>query len=61
MGIIRNILWVALFLASTFAFTVLFEHGPDNFSSNAQKDWESLVKFCQSAKDGKTDAKTTKP
>ena len=58
MGIIRTILWVALFLASTFAFTVLFEHGTDHFSDNAQKDWESLVKFCQSKTDSKPGAPT---
>jgi hypothetical protein len=48
MGLIRTLLWVALFLASTFVFTVLFEHGTQNFSDNAQKDWAALVKLCQS-------------
>jgi uncharacterized protein len=56
MGLIRTLLWVALFLASTFAFTVLFEHGTQNFSDNAQKDWVALVKLCQSTTDGKPPA-----
>ena len=42
MGLIRLIFWAAIFLASTFAFTVLFEHGPTNYVQNAQKEWTSL-------------------
>jgi hypothetical protein len=38
MGIIRNIFWVAFFLAATFGFIVLFEHGPSNFVENAKKE-----------------------
>ena len=38
MGLIRSLFWFALFLAATFAFTVLFEHGTTNFSENAQKE-----------------------
>jgi len=39
--------WVALFLVSTFAFTVLFEHGTHNYFANAQREWSSLTQFYQ--------------
>lgn len=42
MALIRNIFWTAIFLASTFAFTVLFEHGPTDFIPNAKKEAEVL-------------------
>jgi hypothetical protein len=42
MGLIRNIFWVIFFLAATFAFIVLFEHGPMNFPENAQKEANQL-------------------
>lgn len=42
MGLIRLIFWAAIFIASTFAFTVLFEHGTTNYVQNAQKEWSSL-------------------
>lgn len=38
------LLWFALFLVATFAFTVLFEHGPLNYVENAQKELETLQK-----------------
>ena len=42
MALIRNIFWLAVFLASTFAFTVLFEHGPTDFIQNAKKEADVL-------------------
>ncbi len=42
MGLIRSLFWFAIFLAATFAFTVLFEHGPANFSENASKEFQTL-------------------
>ena len=42
MALIRFLFWAAIFLASAFAFTVLFEHGPMNFGENAKKEKESL-------------------
>ncbi len=42
MALIRTLFWTAIFLASTFAFTVLFEHGPTNFVQNAQSEAEVL-------------------
>jgi hypothetical protein len=45
MSLIRNLFWFAVFLAATFAFTVLFEHGPENFGQNAKKEMDSLTKL----------------
>lgn len=45
MSILRSIFWFAIFLASTFAFTVLFEYGPTDFSKNAQKEFANLSKY----------------
>src|SRR5690242_16649393 len=45
MALIRSIFWFAIFLGSTFVFTVLFEHGPANFSENSKKEYESLTKL----------------
>ena len=42
MGLIRNIFWVVFFLAATFTFTVLFEHGFSNFAANAKKEAELM-------------------
>ncbi|MEP6671188.1 MAG: hypothetical protein ABJF10_18650 [Chthoniobacter sp.] len=42
MALIRNLFWTAIFLAATFAFTVLFEHGPTDFIPNAKKEFETL-------------------
>ena len=42
MALIRNLFWIAVFLAATFAFTVLFEHGPTNFVQNAKKEADIL-------------------
>jgi len=57
MALIRNIFWIAIFLAATFAFTVLFEHGPTNFVQNAKKEADVLkamysTKPLKPAKDG---------
>jgi hypothetical protein len=45
MNLIRNLFWFAVFLGATFAFTVLFEHGPANFGDNAKKEAELLTKL----------------
>jgi hypothetical protein len=42
MALIRFLFWSAVFLASAFAFTVIFEHGPTNFMENAKKEKESI-------------------
>jgi hypothetical protein len=33
---------MAIFVGSTFAFTVLFEHGPADFVNNAKKEGQTL-------------------
>ncbi len=43
MALLRALFWLAIFLISTFAFTVLFEHGTSNFADNAQTQWHSLT------------------
>lgn len=53
MGLLRMLFWVALFLASTFAFTVLFEHGTTNYMQNVEKEFDGMKKLYQQ----KTDAK----
>lgn len=42
MAIIGKLFWLALFLAFTFSFLVLFEYGPSNFRDNAPKEWVTL-------------------
>jgi hypothetical protein len=42
MALIRNLFWIAIFIASTFLFTVLFEHGPTDFVQNAKKEADVL-------------------
>lgn len=42
MAAIRTLFWTAIFLGATFAFTVIFEHGPSNFGENAKKEAEIL-------------------
>ena len=42
MNLIRAAFWIALFVASTFCFLVLFEHGFSNFGDSAKKEVESL-------------------
>jgi hypothetical protein len=42
MALIRSIFWFALFIAATFTFTVIFEHGFHDFQGNAQKEYTML-------------------
>ena len=43
MALLRLAFWGTLFVLSTFAFTVLFEHGPMNFFEDAKKEKETLA------------------
>jgi hypothetical protein len=45
MALIRSLFWFALFLAATFGFTVLFEHGTTDYFANAKKEKEYLMKM----------------
>ena len=42
MALIRFLFWTAVFIAATFGFTVLFEHGTSNFQENARKEYDYL-------------------
>ncbi len=42
MATLRSLFWFTLFLAATFAFTVLFEHGTSDFQSNSKKEFDYL-------------------
>jgi hypothetical protein len=42
MSLLRTAFWIALFLASTFLFTVLFEYGTENFRDDAKKEYLNL-------------------
>jgi len=53
MALLRLIFWVALFLVSTLVFTVLFEHGFADFSTNARKEMDSLKQMVVSKPDPK--------
>ena len=44
MALLRTVFWFALFLAATFVFTVIFEHGPMNFRENAVKEYDTWAK-----------------
>jgi hypothetical protein len=55
MSLLRSLFWFALFLVATFAFTVLFEHGTDNYFENAKKEKEYLLKMVSSAPEKKGD------
>ncbi|MBS0656669.1 MAG: hypothetical protein JSR82_00315 [Verrucomicrobia bacterium] len=58
MGLIRKIFWVSLTLGFTFVFTILFEHGTQDFAKHAEKEWEGIKKlFEQDPKAAKKPAK----
>jgi hypothetical protein len=42
MNLIRTAFWIALFVASTFCFIVVFEYGFTNFGLNCRKEVQSL-------------------
>jgi hypothetical protein len=57
MALLRLIFWVALFLVSTFVFTVLFEHGISDFPANARKELDSLRQLTAQKADEKMGVK----
>ena len=42
MLLIRSLFWFTLFVASTFCFIVIFEHGFSSFGENSKKEVVSL-------------------
>ena len=62
MALIRTLFWTAIFLAATFAFTVLFEHGPTNYVENARKEATALqAMFGKKAEKGKDGSEKPTP
>lgn len=55
MALIGKLFWIAVFLASTFGFTVLFEHGPENFKENAKKEFQTLKDMAMAKPEKKKD------
>ena len=45
MALLRGLFWFALFLVLTFCFVVLFEYGPLDFASGAQKEYDRVKSF----------------
>jgi hypothetical protein len=45
MALLRGLFWFALFLVLTFCFVVLFDYGPHDFSSGAQKEYARIKSF----------------
>lgn len=56
-ALLRKIFWFFLFLASTFGFYVVFEHGLENFPENAKKEYENAKKFYHEKVEKKEDSK----
>jgi hypothetical protein len=50
MALIRKLFWLSLFVVTSFAFTVLFEHGTENYFENARKEFDYLSQMVGSAK-----------
>ncbi len=48
-SLLALLLRFALLAVFTFAFVVLFEHGPSNYLSSAQTEWKHLVEAVNSA------------
>ena len=45
MAVLRGIFWFGLFLILTFCFVVLFEYGPRDFASGAEKEYARVKSF----------------
>jgi hypothetical protein len=48
ISLLASILRFTLFAVFTFAFVVLFEHGPEDFVPGAKTEWAKFVGFIQS-------------
>ncbi len=55
MALIRFVFWGSIFVACTFAFTVVFEHGPMNFMEDAKKEKIRLTELFGKKVDRKAD------
>jgi len=43
MDLVGKLFWIILYIVFTFAFVVLFEHGPDNYVQNAKRTFDAVV------------------
>lgn len=54
MALLNKLFWFGLFVALTFSFVILFEHGPKNFikdfSKNAKIEYASFQAYTAPAK-----------
>jgi len=49
MALIRKLFWTALFIGSTIAFVVLFDHGTTDFGKNFKGEVNDFVKLVTNA------------
>lgn len=59
MSLLRGAFWLALFVFFAFCFVVLFEYGPDNFTTGFKTEFEKARTYVMQA--AKKDDKTKKP
>ena len=55
MALIRFAFWGSLFILCTFAWTVLFEHGPMNYVEDAKAEKVRLIEMFGAKVDRKKD------
>lgn len=55
MALLRNLFWLVLFLASTFGFVVLFEHGTHDYVKSCQAEFDNLRSLANKKIDRKKD------
>lgn len=52
MALLRKLFWVILFVISTLAFVVLFEHGTTDFQANLVKQLQEARAFVEKSISG---------
>ena len=55
--LLRKLFWIGLFLISTFAFLVLFDHGSENYIKNAETDFKAIKAALKAKPEPKKDDK----
>lgn len=56
MALIRKLFWLSLFVLTSFAFTVLFEHGTSNYMENARKEFDYISQMVGAKPERKEDS-----
>lgn len=54
MGLITKLFWVILFLAATFLWVVLFEHGTSGFVDGISVEFENVKNLIPTGEETKT-------